>query len=397
MEACNIVAIIYCPAMKKEHFVFFVLNFCIEFVLDFLYVFPYVLESWIMRIMRDGILKKPAFFLFCIVVTIGLPCAYGEWIPAKYAGAFLETGVGARSLGMGGAYVAIAEDVTAIYWNPAGLVSMETLQIHAMHAERFAGVVNWDFIGAGIPLKDHLALGFGFFRLGVDGIPFTELRNPSYAPGDFYMDDEGVRRQNDVFARKYVNDHQMAFVFSFSKRKSVRFSYGGNVKVIRESAEQFGAWGIGFDFGVLVHPYREMKFGVVLLDGTSTMIAWNTGRKELISPHLKMGLAYPFRIASFEILPVLDVHVNFENRGHASQVALGKTSFDFCGGLEVNRDRIALRVGNDKGFVTAGAGLRISTVGIDYGFSRHTDLGNTHRISVTLFWNKNHFRKLLGS
>ena len=303
----------------------------------------------------------------------------------------MRTGVGARPLGIGGAYVAAVEDVTAIYWNPAGLAWMKTLQVHGMHAERFAGLVNWDFVGAGLLLENSLAFGFGFFRLGVDGIPFTDIKDPSRELGEIYFDDSGRRVQNVPFAYKYVNDTEMAFIFSVAKRRSTDFSYGGNVKVIRKSVGGYGAWGIGFDFGILLTPYRSMKIGLVLLDGTSTLIAWNGGRRELITPHLKAGIAYPMSISMFEVLPVLDIQMDFENRGAAAQLALGRLDLGFRGGVEVGfKNRIAMRIGSDRGHLTAGAGIRAIGLGIDYGFSHHFELGNTHRISVTLSWDKKH-------
>ena len=321
--------------------------------------------------------------------------SFGGVVTAKYAGEFLRTGVVARALGMGGAYIAVAEDVTAIYWNPAGLVSMESLQVHGMHAERFAGIVNWDFVGAGIPVREDLAMGFGFFRLGVDGIPFTRLRDPSREIGEFYVDEYGRRIQNDVYAYKMVDDAEMAFVFSFAKKRSERFSYGGNIKVIRKSAGEYGAWGLGFDVGILMNPYRDLKVGLVLLDGTSTLLAWNGGRRELILPNVKIGAAYPFRRSSFECLTVFDVHVGFEDRGAAAQATWGRMDFDFRGGLEVRfRERIALRLGTDRGRFTTGAGISVSAFNIDYGYMTHADLGNTHRISMTFFWNKNRLSRL---
>jgi len=337
--------------------------------------------------------KTVCYVLFFLLLCIPSHVAGGV-VVSKYGGEFLRTGVGARPLGMGGAHVAVAEDVTAIYWNPAGLVSMRTLQIHGMHAERFSGIINWDFVGVGLPLQDHIALGFGFFRLGVDGIPFTELRNPSREIGEIYIDDSGRRVQNDVYASKYVDDSEMAFVFSFAKSSSDKFSFGGNVKVIRKSAGEYGAWGLGFDVGILLNPYRSLSIGLVLLDATSTLVAWNGGQREVIVPHLKMGMAYPVQIASFRFLPVLDVQMGFENRGSATQVALGRVGLDFCGGLEVDfRERLAMRVGTDRGHFTAGVGLRVSALNIDYGFLNHFDLGNTHRISVTLFLDGKRFPK----
>ena len=66
--------------------------------------------------------------------------------PVKYANAFLDIGVGARNLGMSNAVCASNDDVTAGYWNPAGLVNMQRdLQITFMHNEHFAGIVKYDY------------------------------------------------------------------------------------------------------------------------------------------------------------------------------------------------------------------------------------------------------------
>lgn len=314
-------------------------------------------------------------------------------VPAKYAGEFMRTGVGARALGMGGAYVAVAEDVTAIYWNPAGLVSMKNLQVHGMHSERFAGIVNWDFVGVGVSLKQNMAFGFGFFRLGVDGIPFTRLRNPELQIGEIYYDDTGQRIQNDVYAYKTVNDVEMAMVFSFARKISEKFSYGANIKIIRKSAGEHGAWGLGFDAGIRFNPVGSLNLGAVLCDGTSTLLAWNGGRRELILPMLKFGAAYSYTLSSFELLPVFDVQLGFENMGSAAQASWGRMDIDFRTGIEVAfRERVAVRLGMDRGRITTGAGLRVYAFNVDYGFSNHTDLGNTHRVSITLFWDKNRFR-----
>ncbi len=336
------------------------------------------------------------FVCYFLSVFLFLPTViFGGVVLGKYGSAFLETGVGARALGMGGAYVAVTGDVASIYWNPAGLISLKVVQIYGMHSEQFSGIVNRDFGGIGVPLGEDFALGFGFLRLGVDEIPFTELRNPSRSLGEIYFDEYGRRVRNEPFVSKYVNDNETAFLFSFTRKNSARFSYGGNIKLIRKSVEKYGAWGIGFDFGVLFNPYRFLRMGAVLLDGTSTLIAWNTGRRELISPKLRTGAAYQFKISRVNVLTVFDVETTFENRGPAVQVALGRLGFDFRSGLEIGlKNRIAMRIGLNRGNLTAGAGFMVSAIRIDYGFSQHFDLGSTHRISITLFWNKKRFLQL---
>jgi hypothetical protein len=307
---------------------------------------------------------------------------------SKYAGAFLEVGVGARALGMGGAYAAVTQDVTSIYWNPAGLVNMTSFQLHGMHAERFAGIVSWDFAGIAKPMSKNIVLGLGFFRLGVDGIPITALRDPSKSLGEIYINESGQQVRNHPYATKYVNDTEMAFIFSFAKKKSDHFSFGGNIKILRKHVDEYGAWGIGFDAGILWNPFRHFKLAAVLLDGTSTLISWNTGRKELVLPHMRFGAAYSIQFDAFTILPVFDFHLGFEDRGSGSQLSIGRMDLDLHTGMEVEyRNRIALRLGLDRGFFTAGTGIKISTFIIDYGYMQHSDLGDTHRISLTISWN----------
>jgi hypothetical protein len=332
-----------------------------------------------LRILIKGflLLNKSYYIFFVFVLGWSVSCFCDKIVKGKYGGEFLSIGVGARPLSMGGAYTAAVEDVTGIYWNPAGLISMKTIQLHGMHSERFSGIVNWDFAGVGLPLDNTTAIGLGFFRLGVDGIQFTALRNPSLDLGEEYIDESGRRTLNIPYIYKTIYDNEMAFIFSFAKKSAAKFSYGGNIKVIRKKAGEYNAWGLGFDFGIMLNPFHTMKLGVVLVDGTSTMLAWNGGRRELILPHLKLGMAYPVRVSWFDLLSVFDMSFNMD------------MGVDICGGLELSyKKRAALRMGLNNGQFTTGAGIKLAFIELDYGFSSHMDLGDTHRISLTFFGDK---------
>ena len=93
---------------------------------------------------------------------------------AKYAGEFIAIGVGGRALGLGGAYTALATDITAGYWNPAGLSSIMYPQVSLRHDERCAGIVNYDYGAVAIPVGSLSTLALSVIRLGVDDIPNTQ-------------------------------------------------------------------------------------------------------------------------------------------------------------------------------------------------------------------------------
>ncbi|MCJ7554966.1 MAG: hypothetical protein MUO34_13900, partial [Ignavibacteriaceae bacterium] len=96
-----------------------------------------------------------------------------QTVIGKYAGEFMALGVGGRALGMGGAFVAVANDVTAGYYNPSGLANINYPQIILMHSEQFGNLVNYDYGAVAIPYGTDMSFGLSIMRLGVDGIPDT--------------------------------------------------------------------------------------------------------------------------------------------------------------------------------------------------------------------------------
>ena len=102
----------------------------------------------------------------------------------KYSNEFLAIGVGARALGMGSAYTSAVNDVTAGYWNPAGLLGVTgDLQVGVMHSEYFAGIAKYDYVGIAKPIDSMSTIGFTFVRFGIDNIPNTiDLIDPISSP-----------------------------------------------------------------------------------------------------------------------------------------------------------------------------------------------------------------------
>ncbi len=336
-------------------------------------------------------------FRWAILLTLTFPWAgQAQTAVAKYAGEFLALGVGGRALGMGSASVAVAGDVTAGYWNPAGLALIKYPEVVLMHDEWFGSLVNHDYAAAAIPFGPRTSLGLTIIRLGVDDIPDT--RNAGVdAAGNLTYDPAQFSRV-DPSRVAYFSSADWAFLFTYARSVSDDFSYGGNLKLIRRVLDHHGATGVGVDIGFLYRLHERIMLGANLQDITTTLLAWDTGRKELISPTVKLGAAGFIDALGGRFTPAVDFDVRFEGRKYASVLHLGRISVDPHSGLEFEFKKVvALRVGySDVQQMTFGAGVHLPKLNIDYSFVKFdkTDqLGNTHRISLLFTLESDKFKR----
>ncbi len=328
----------------------------------------------------------------------------GKIVKAKYAGEFMSTGVGARALGMGGTFVAISEDVTAGYWNPSALATINYPQLVGMYAERFASIVNYNYGGIALPYGKKSGISLSFIRLAVDDIPNTTNALIDYGKDGIAntgdegegngIIDEGERIDpSQVF---YFNSAEYAFYLSYGTKQQDNFYYGGNVKFLRKGIGENSAWGIGFDFACLWKPYPNLNVGANLQDITTTLLVWDTGRQEAITPTSKLGVAYFWESSKIagQLIPAFDMDIRFENRRYSAQYNLSSVSFDLHFGAEYQlKNLLAVRLGLDTGRFTAGVGIKLPKLNVDYAFLSHQDLGDTHRISVILTLEEEKFKR----
>jgi len=315
----------------------------------------------------------------CLMLVVVTP-ARADWLfPAKYAEEFLSTGVGARALGMGGAHVAIAVDGTAAYWNPAGLSRLSRRQASLMHSERFSGIVTYNYLGYAQPFHQTEGVALSLIALGVGDIPITALEDPAAPIGD----------DNRVYKSGSTSDLETALFVSYGKQISKGFDLGANAKIIRKGVADHSAWGLGFDLAARTTLPGKILAGAMIQDVTTTLLVWDTGQKESIIPTLKLGVARVFSIGNLgaDITPAADADIRFANRQTADQFAFGAVTVNSHLGLEFSLERtLGLRVGLDSGALTAGAGLSLYGVQADYAYLSHTELGDTHRISLGISW-----------
>jgi hypothetical protein len=326
--------------------------------------------------------------IFSFLFLLSLSSIYSQTVIGKYAGEFLYFGVGGRSSAMGSAQVAVVNDVTAGYWNPAGLARMDYPQVALMHEEHFGSLINYNYGAVAIPYGNDMSFGLSVIRSSIDGI--SDTRDALYdANGDGILDIHTDRLDYSKITE--FSNTDLAFYLTFAKRQSEKFYWGANVKLIKRDIAEYSAMGIGFDVGAFYQPTERLFLGANIQDVTTTLVAWSTGRNELITPTVKVGAAYAISFLGGTIMPAADFDIRFENRETASTFHVGPASCDVHGGFEYNFKNIfAVRAGySDVKQFTLGAGVTLPKLRVDYSFARMSGseterLPDTHRISLIL-------------
>lgn len=340
---------------------------------------------------------RQKIFYFVILITYSSTCSFaqGSTKIGKYAGEFLAIGVGGRALGMGGAYAATGGDVTSAYWNPAGLMRMNYPELALMHDERFGNLINYDYGGAAIPFGSKYTLGISLMRLGIDDIKDT--RNALIDENGNGTMDPNERLDESKIKAFSTTDWALYLSYAFQVNKFL--SLGANLKLIRRDLGDNSATGVGFDVGALVMVTPNFYFGANVQDITTTLLAWDTGTNELISPTAKIGAAYVIEAFGGKFTPALDFDVMFENRKFASVASLGPVGINPRAGLEYEfKNLIAVRAGyTDTKSLTFGAGVHLPKLNLDYSFAKFdgtNQIGeNTHRISLRVTIEEKQFQR----
>lgn len=336
----------------------------------------------------------------------------------QFSNEFLKIGVSARAFGMGNAQVAVAEDVSGGYWNPAALAHRDALyypEVSLMHASYFANVASYHYAGFTMPIDSSGDRRFGatIIRFGVDDIPNTlQLIEP-----------DGTINYDRVQSFS-VTDFATLLSYAWRSQWVKGLNFGVNMKIIYRGFGNFGnGWGFGLD--AAAHYQRgPFRAGLVLLDATNTFNAFtfnsetfgeafvNTGNAvaetslELTRPTIRLGAGYEFKLAQkLTLLTAVDLDVFTDGARSSALVKGGAFSLDPKVGLELaylnsqyrkvafvrlgayNIQNITNLDGQDAVgvFPTGGVGLVLRNFQIDYALANIGNLAqNLHSHVVSL-------------
>jgi hypothetical protein len=317
---------------------------------------------------------KLAFFLkktsvvavmaLLLAVFITLPTAAKE-INDKAgttAFSFLKLGVGAKAVAMAGAYSAVADDPSAIHYNPAGTAYLEKRQILAGY-HNYVLDIQSGFIAHTRPFMEKYTVGvfinylnFGnFTRTNSSGEPIGE-----FSGGDFL------------------------FGANFSTKIYPNIAAGINIKYMHEAADGFGSDAIAADLGGLMKLHDSLTTVAIAIHNLGAVISGYTDHKDDLPMSLRIGISHsarelPIIVAIDGVLPNdNDPYANFGVEFYKFEPLYLRAGYSLFG----ENYKTGSSTDGWGGF-SAGFGLDVRDYHISYAFMPYMDLGSSHRITIS--------------
>ena len=300
-------------------------------------------------------MKLKRYIVVTVILILTACNLFAQDGEAGQPGAFLRLGYGVKALGMGSAFTAIANDGSALLWNPAGLSQLQRTEISGMYS-----ILSMDrqqnYASLTIPIQNIGSFGIGWLQYGVSDIDKRDVAGNHI--GTF-------------------SDNEMAIIFGFGNRLGTILSYGASVKYLTHSIDVKKASGLGFDFGFIIHDLMDMISFGASLQSFSSNLKWDSDNntREEIPSVIKTGLS--IKIPQFPILLAADYEI--------MEKYYSKLHF----GAEYSLLKILLlRAGYNGNNITAGCSFIIKITGselqLDYAYDPISEIDfSNHRIGIS--------------
>jgi len=302
-------------------------------------------------------MKSSVFFSFLFVLAV-----YGEVFGATGAD-FLKITPGAVPAGMGGAYTVVADDINALYYNPAGIVKSRQYQVGVAHTNWLEGI-RYNFIGAIIPT--------GKGAIGISAIYLTT--------GKIEGRDEEGNKSSDFYSS------DMAITLSIARRINSKTQIGGSLKIIREIIADEESNGFAIDIGMKQEISKKLNLGLSLK---------NLGTK---MKFIKEKYSLPFSLTtgiSYNLADIfnLAMDITYEPIDKKRAICIG-TELMLAGFITLRAGYLIQAIQriynfhdswiSQRGGFAGGFGIKISDYNLDYAIIPYSDIGTTQRISFKI-------------
>jgi len=309
------------------------------------------------------------------------------------AAKFLSIGIGPRANAMGGAFTSVANDASALYWNPAGAANLTDYEAMFTYTSLFKDLnINLNYAGIVIP-----AGSLGNFGVSVTALDYGDMNVTT----ELYPEGTGEKFSASSYA----------FALSYARNITENFTAGITIKYISEKIFNSSANGFAVDIGTIFNtPFYGIKFSSIITNyGSKLQIAGEDllvrhdadptrkGNNETVDAYyktekfelplkLQIGLSKDFQLFEDQrfTIAVDATHPN-DNSEYVNvggELALFDNIFCLRGGYKT------LFLEDSQEGLTLGAGLNytlgILTIGIDYAFQEYDFLGDTHSFGVLL-------------
>ncbi len=326
---------------------------------------------------------------FLLLFIIPLSISLGQTKVGSTAAPFLDIAVGPKAIAMGGAFVATANDVTALYWNPAGASRAGVNGAYFTYSKWFADI-NYNWAGAMLTMDGAGTVGLSVGYLDYGDLEVTTLREPD-GTGEMF------------------NPKDLVIGLTYAYNLTDRFSIGGNVKYINQRIWNTSASAVAIDIGTLfISDIYGLRIGATItnfgtdmqLDGKNLYVQYDinsqiNGNNDQILAKLNTD-SYPLPL-TFRVGVAMDV-LNLENN-RLTIAADAQHPNDNAESLNVGAEYtlfnlISLRGGykslfldNTQEGLTLGFGLNYDItdsfgLGVDYSYQDFGILENTQQFSL---------------
>ena len=309
------------------------------------------------------------------------------------AGTFLSIPVGARAIGMGGAFVAVASDASAMYWNVAGIANLTESEAVVTHAEWLAGI-SFNYGGIVLPLQDQGTVGLNFTSMTMGDMQrttedFPEGTGETFSAGSFAV---GV-----AYARKLTD----------------WFQIGGNIKYVDDYIWNESASTFAVDLGTLfTTPFDGLRFGagitnfggkmqmtgddllvqkdITPINGNNPNINANLATDQFDLPlRLRIGFAYEVINTDDQLFTLVADAIHPNDNSESISLGGEYSVFQRIVSVRAGYSGIGMKDGEEQ--FTVGGGIKYYLnnhfgVKFDYGYMKFGRLDNIQQFSLAILF-----------